>query len=267
MLPYLRSMEASFFNINLPESWQSLTDDQLHYAYTQLQSSNSITEVMAHCLLHWGKLTVLCHYPNHRFLIQRKRTKEQVILTTAQLQSATSALKFLDSFSTIPVRISHIGHHQAIAADFEQVQFDTYLYADNLYQGYLQTQSNDLLMQMAQVLYGAEDSKEETPVSSNKVNADEAELIGIFYWFTSLKIYFSRMFPNFLKPFNSPSSNLLAQQDTFTQLRNAMNAQIRALTGGDITKEDQILQKDTWRALTELDAKAKDAEELRKQYK
>jgi uncharacterized protein YbjQ (UPF0145 family) len=46
-----------------------------------------------------------------------------------------------------------------------------------------------------------------------------------------------------------------------------MNAQIRALTGGDITKEDQILQKDTWRALTELDAKAKDAEELRKQYK
>lgn len=35
----------------------------------------------------------------------------------------------------------------------------------------------------------------------------------------------------------------------------AMNAQIRALTGGDVTKERAVLQMDCWRALTELDAK------------
>ena len=39
---------------------------------------------------------------------------------------------------------------------------------------------------------------------------------------------------------------------------------IRALTGGDITKEERIMKMDTWRALTELDAKAREAEELRK---
>ena len=43
-----------------------------------------------------------------------------------------------------------------------------------------------------------------------------------------------------------------------------MNAEILALTGGDITKEDEVLRKDTWRALTYLDAKAKEAEEFRK---
>ena len=46
-----------------------------------------------------------------------------------------------------------------------------------------------------------------------------------------------------------------------------MNAQIRALTGGDITKEAAILQMDCWRALTELDAKAREAEEIRNQLK
>ena len=33
-----------------------------------------------------------------------------------------------------------------------------------------------------------------------------------------------------------------------------MNAQIRALTKGDVTKEKEILALDTWRALTELNA-------------
>ena len=45
-----------------------------------------------------------------------------------------------------------------------------------------------------------------------------------------------------------------------------MNAQIRALTDGDITKESAVLEKDCWRALTELDAKAREAEEFRKRY-
>ena len=43
-----------------------------------------------------------------------------------------------------------------------------------------------------------------------------------------------------------------------------MNAQIRALTKGDVTKEQQVLALDTLRALTELDAQAREYEELKK---
>ena len=38
---------------------------------------------------------------------------------------------------------------------------------------------------------------------------------------------------------------------------------LRALTGGDITKEKEVLEMDCWRALTELDAKARDYEEMK----
>lgn len=59
--------------------------------------------------------------------------------------------------------------------------------------------------------------------------------------------------------------NLLGgSSNLFAQLRDSTNAQIRALTGGDITKEAAIRQMDTHRALTELDAKAREAEEYRK---
>lgn len=42
-----------------------------------------------------------------------------------------------------------------------------------------------------------------------------------------------------------------------------MNAQIRALTDGDVTKEPQVLATDVHRALTELDAKIRDADILK----
>ena len=44
-----------------------------------------------------------------------------------------------------------------------------------------------------------------------------------------------------------------------------MNAQIRALTKGDVTKEAEILALDTWRALTELNAQAKEYKQLNSQ--
>ena len=47
---------------------------------------------------------------------------------------------------------------------------------------------------------------------------------------------------------------------------DAVNAQIRALTDGDVTKEEFIKGYDCWRCLTELDAKAREAEEFKRKY-
>ena len=112
---------------------------------------------------------------------------------------------------------------------------------------------------MARILYG-----------SDKVKPTKAHLVGGFYWLASLKQYFASQFQNFYKPAsNSNDGNLLGgvQTDLYRQLTDSTNAQIRALTAGDITKETAIMKMDTWRALTELDAKAREAEELRKAYK
>jgi hypothetical protein len=156
----------------------------------------------------------------------------------------------------MPVRISHIGRHKAIAADFEKVPFEQYLYVDNLFQGYLYTQQDELLVQIAQVLY-----------ASDHVKPTKAHLIGVFYWMASLKQYFAQLFSNFYKsaPTNEDGGSLGDEQaNLFNKLRDTTNSMIRALTGGDITKEALIMKMDTHRALTELDAKAKEVEEYRK---
>ena len=229
------------FNITLPTSWDELTDKQLLMVYGLFARDLSAAEVKTLCLMKWNGLKVLSQLPDKRFLIKREKEPE-VALSTRQIQQATSVLDFLDSFAPMPVRIARIGKYRALPADFEKVPFEQYMYVDNLFQGYLNTQSEELLLQMAQVLY-----------ASDHVKPSQAHLVGIFYWMASLKQYFAGLFPNFYKPAsNNSSGNLLGngQSNIYNQLRETTNAMIRALTGGDITKEERILKMDTWRALT-----------------
>ena len=102
---------------------------------------------------------------------------------------------------------------------------------------------------------------------SRRIRLRKAERTSIFYWFASLKNLLSRTFPHFLQAATADSSaNMLGTPDIGRRLQESMNAQIRALTKGDITKENEILSFDTWRALTELDAQAREYEELNKKY-
>ena len=96
----------------------------------------------------------------------------------------------------------------------------------------------------------------------------QAEKMNIFFWWTSLKAFFAKQFPNFFVPASAPKDgNLLGNTKSIgAQLQESMNAQIRALTKGDITKEKEVLAMDTWRALTELDALAREAEEWKRKY-
>jgi len=142
-------MEA-VFNISLPTSWEELTDKKLLLVYKLFARDLSAAEVKTLCLMKWNGLKVLSQLHDKRFLI--KRGKEVVPLSTRQIQQATSVLDFLDSFAPMPVRIARIGKYRALPTDFEKVPFEEFLFVENLFQGYLNTQSNELLLQMAQVI-------------------------------------------------------------------------------------------------------------------
>ena len=89
------------------------------------------------------------------------------------------------------------------------------------------------------------------------------EQMSIFYWLSTVKQYFSRRWNHLFVAASNPSQ----PEDMQAHLQNIMDTQIRALTKGDITKEREVLQMDVHRALTELDAQAKEYEELKRETK
>ena len=239
--------------ITLPVSWQELTDRQLYYLYDLFLDNLSADQIKTYCFFLWGKIRIECRYDEHDYIV--RHDKETFKVSRELIASAIHELDWIVEIPEYPVRISRIKKH--LPADFQGVEFEKYIYCDNLYQGYLSTQKQELLNEMAGILYNA---------PGIKTNA--AEKLSTFYWFASLKELFSRTFPSFLRPAGSMTSENLLEQGAplGRRLQEAMNAQIRALTKGDITKEREVLSMDTWRALAELDAQAKEYEELKKQY-
>ena len=233
-------------DLSIPKSWQELPDKELRYVFRLLNGSFTITQVKARCLLRWAGMRVL-RQEGALFVV---RYKKQVFpISALQITEAISNLEWLGDFPSYPVRLSRIGFHRAVRADLQNVTFEDFLTLDNLYQGYLQTQKAALLHDMALILYQA-----------RFIRLTKEEATCIFYWFTSVKRYFASLFTNFF----SSATDGEVFSPSYKQLQDNVNTQIRALTGGDITKEREVLRMDCWRALTELDAKAKDYDELKR---
>ena len=235
-------------SLTFPTSWQTLTVRQLRYVFYLLAAGYTATELKTYCLFRWSGLQVLAPQANG-YLVRYQ--KQSYFLTAHQVAAILPSLNYLDALPTVPIRYDVLHHHRAAAPDLADFPFGSYLICDNLYQGYLHTQSLSLLSDLAAVLYHAPN-----------IRLSDADALSVFYWFAAVKSHFAQLYPHFYSPSSTTSTDNLQQR-----LTDAMNAQIRALTHGDITRESTILQLDTHRALTELDALAHDYQQLQSAHK
>lgn len=235
-------------NFIVPQGWHELSDKQLRYVYQLLAADYATDEVKTLCLLQWSGTKVIGRQESGAYLLKKGKILFEVTpLTLAEL---LPHLEWLGSIPTVPVRLSKINRQHALPADFSEVPFETFIICDNLYQGYLSTQNDELLDQLGATLYG------------KAIAFKPHERISIFYWFAALKDSFAQKFSDFFQPIAEAASggNLLGS--SATSVEDTMNAQIRALTKGDVTKEAEVLALDTHRALTELNAQAREYKEL-----
>lgn len=242
-------------DLAVPQGWHELSDAQLRYAFELIVKSYTSDEIKTLCLCRWSGLSVR-HRHNSDFICRLgKRTFR---LSALQIAECLSALDWLDTIPPQPVCISRIGRYRPFAPDFSEVAFEKFIVCDNLYQGYLATRRDDLLDQLASILYNHNLSPH---------NLSPAHRVSVFYWFASVKDLFARLYPHFFQTASQPD-NLLggSRLPSGAQIQQAVNAMIRALTKGDITKEREILALDTHRALTELDVQAKEYKEFNDKF-
>ena len=170
-------------------------------------------------------------------------------VTPAMLAEHLECLDFLSDPGNVPVRLKVIGqrrHYTAVNAQLHDVSFRDYVKIENLYQGFLRTNDFRDITKIASLLYPG--------FRPEKDRMYPYEVLSILHWLVQIKALFARLFKNFFRPAegNGKAPNMV----------DVLNNEIRALTMGDVTKEAEILEIDCWRALTELDFKAKEAEEF-----
>ena len=254
-------------NISVPASWSQLSQEQLRFLLATIVSVNKANrnvryrsqedfatqqaaQVNTICFLEWSGLSVICQYDDG-WLVSFGETEFQ--LSAETVASAISALDWTRGLPEIPVRLDSIDGAKAIESDISSsMTFDSWLACEALWQQYQSTQEDETLRLMAEILY-----------NKDGIRLDQVETLSIFYWWAAVKEMVSNMFPHFFKGVVTDTEQ---SQFSYDDVRRNVDAQIRALTKGDITKEKDILAMNAIRALTELDAQAREYDELQRKY-
>ena len=192
-------------------------------------------------------------------------TKEVFFLQTWQVQWCIEHLSFVDGFEGFSVRLDSIDTLQPVDELLHGVPFEDFLDMDVNYQLFLTNKEDTSYLQtIGRFLYRPCVEEEHLADPENYDQEYEftpGERLNCFLWFSWVKAQFSEWFPNYF------TSGRARGSVDHMKLLHDKQTQIRALTGGDITKEKEILKMDCWTALYELDAKAKEAADYKRKMK
>ena len=250
------SANPPVIDVQLPAAWTELTQRELIGVYRILVNNMESTEGELLFLLfaYFGGVKVLSQTDygfRCRFVateaISGKGKRIICRLTPEGLEQRLQVLRFVFEPGAVPVRPESWHGARAIDAQFHGLTFGEYLQVENLYQGFLMSKNRETLERIAYILY---------PGIKRK-HIDDVFIFALLRWLVQVKNLFAANWGNFFKPANG---DVVAES-----MLESMNNQIRVLTGGDVTKEEQIFATECWRALNELDFKVKDAEELKRQ--
>lgn len=247
------------FNFKAPSSWAELSEEQLRYVLYILSLYRDKTVAKCHLLVRFcglevhkhtrtgWKCSVLCS-------VSGERPKRKVLyISSAEILSLLKNFDFIDKFTDFrPLQRASDVLLTAVDSMLHDVSFYDYLNIEKNYQLFMLNQEDKFLSKMAHLMYRTADgSADET------AHFEPYELLGVFMWFSNVKEYFAANFTHFFKP--AREGGELRRVDILP----AMQAQIRALTDGDVTKQQAVYNTDCWAALTELDNKAREAEEFK----
>lgn len=233
--------------ISTPKSWQELTPPQLRYILTlQAQGIPSGT-IQVSAFLHFAGLKI---YKTEGDCLRLRAGMKVYRVKASDIAMAAMALDFITDPPTHPQLLTELAGKQAKDAELHGVPFAHYLQIENYMQQYIRTKDATLLTPVLALLY--EDNLQEEDI-------DATARYMVLHWYNGLKPFLAQTFPDLFRPVSGAEGE---EPD----LREIMLAQIRALTGGDVTKEEQVLNVDTWTALAELNAKAREAKEVNKMY-
>lgn len=242
--------QYSVFNITLPTAWTQLDDRQLKFIYSRLGGGLAPAQARFFFFLYVTKSKVIRGAaPEGKIPLRIQGLS--IIFENWEIDAALQALDWLYEPSTSPVRVSRVRGVEARAADLSDLTFEEYLMLENLYIGFLHSKDNKLLKRMEDILYPR-------PRRMRSGKFSEWRQINVIMWYTSFKNWCASRWPVF---FQKASGSLPSRK----QLQDSMDVQLRALTKGDITKEESIRKMPCLRAVTELAAMAREAEELKRQ--
>lgn len=246
-------------NLTCPTSWRELSQQQLRYVFYLLATFADLTVVKTYMFVRFTGIRVI---RRNRFGWQCAKGGQVFYIQLWQIHSFIQQLDWVGSYETMDNRLDVVQGLHAVdpllqfdAESGRIVPFEDYLNMETQYQHFHNTRGEAHIDRLASFLYRRPDYSRVSELSLTP-----AERLATIAWYAHIKLVMAAAFPHFFRKAKSDSDS------SDLSILESYNVQLRALTDGDVTKEHAVKQLDCWRALTELDAKAREAEEFRRKF-
>ncbi|MDE6237841.1 MAG: hypothetical protein K2M45_08240 [Muribaculaceae bacterium] len=241
-------------NQTLPTSFESCSPKLADFILSVISAAD-IDEVTAKFII-WAricKVRIIGHAPSPGIYLAEIKGKAQLI-SAEDVALELRNLNWIFQPLPRPWRPKRIAGRRPLHADLREIHFGQFLAIQNLFSGYIITKRRDILAQLINEI------SSEWRTCRSVSDRDE---LAVLMWLAAVNNKNAADYPFLFS--SSSEDNSLADDSAPSpdKIRDSMNAQIRALTKGDVTKERRILEISVDRALTELNAIAREAAELK----
>lgn len=238
-------------NIQFPISWRMLGDAQKNYLLFLHSEGYNPEKIRVHALLALGMTK---DNGGRMIPVRQYMSNHSVDINTAELsQLANEKAMWTTELPDYPVRLDSV---HTVKAKYDpycnNLSFENWLAADNYMQGYFYKKDPLLLYEIQKILYPQAKHKRLITFKT----FDAMMQMNIILWWGSLKRWLRGRFAHLFLP--SPTQGQQGAENTHIILNAAemqarMDDMLLALTGGDITKEKEVLRMPYQRAFTYLE--------------
>lgn len=250
-------------NFKIPKSWIELSPGQLLFVAKLFLSEFAQIryKFLTHVFLKFAKLKVLKERDGKQFY--KLRGEKPFTLTSSMMRELAGKLSYLLAEVTEIKPLRKIRRAKACNYRLYKTKFIRFLMAENFYIAFSETKEKQHLNCLVATLYNrpgrAFDDKLIKRRSRYYRFVGITKKYTVYLWYSGFRWYVAKECPEI---FSSGSGSAGP-----VKIKEHIMGMIRGLSDGDVTKNDNVLQVDTWDALYELNAKAKHIREIKSKIK
>ncbi len=248
-------------NLTTPANWLELSNKQLKFVSKLFMSefASAQTSFLTLALIFFTKIKIKeTGSLSYRLKVPKQKSFR---ISASLLLTITSTLQWLLDEVTEIKPLRSIAFAKPVNYRLHNTNFEVFLAAENYYIAFEQTKDPVHLNNLVACLYYLPLQKfNEKKIQKRSRYFTLVPLhvkYTVFLWYSGFRYIVSKKCPDLF------SSNKKASNQAKIVIKDHILGLIRGLTEGDVTKTNNIYKTDTWTALYELDAKAKEGREFR----
>jgi hypothetical protein len=258
------SSDNTAVELTAPRSWKELSAKQLVYiSWLMTHRQLSKEELHTYAFIRFSAIRVIHEYSGYWLCYHQKRfftlSPERMLSFSQRFSWLTDTI---GEITPLP-KLAGISHQEPRLRGLPFIQ---YIACENYYQAYIHTREEKFLNCLIASFYLGDEKFNDSLTRERSKRFQKLPFHvrhTVFLWYYGLKSVFQTHFPHFFQK----SEPIIDEEPHAPNMREHISSMIRALTGGDVTKTEPVYQTDTWTALAELEAKAREYKELEARMK